>query len=205
MTKFFRTFAAEMMNFFDIVMLSVALAMDCFAVSIVSGVMMTAWQRSKLQVILRQSVLFGLFQALMPLVGWLATSLFAHYIAAYDHWIAFGLLVFLGGRMIRSAFQPDDAGHFEPSRWLTGVTLAFATSIDALAVGISFAMTGYKSLASLLMPLVVIGIGSFLFSITGHLLGIRFGSEIRRRLQPELFGGIILIAIGVKILLTHLL
>lgn len=193
-----------MMNFFDIVMLSVALAMDCFAVSIVSGVMMTAWQRSKLPVILRQSVLFGLFQALMPLVGWLATSLFAHYIEAYDHWIAFGLLVFLGGRMIRSAFQPDDAGHFEPSRWLTGVTLAFATSIDALAVGISFAMTGYKSLASLLMPLVVIGIGSFLFSITGHLLGIRFGSEIRRRLQPELFGGIILIAIGVKILLTHI-
>ena len=205
MTKFFRTFAAEMMYFFDIVMLSVALAMDCFAVSIVSGVMMTAWQRSKLQVILRQSVLFGLFQALMPLVGWLATSLFAHYIEAYDHWIAFGLLVFLGGRMIRSAFQPDDAGHFEPSRWLTGVTLAFATSIDALAVGISFAMTDYKSLASLLMPLVVIGIGSFLFSITGHLLGIRFGSEIRRRLQPELFGGIILIAIGVKILVTHLL
>jgi len=204
-TKFFRTFAAEMMYFFDIVMLSVALAMDCFAVSIVSGVMMTAWQRSKLQVILRQSVLFGLFQALMPLVGWLATSLFAHYIEAYDHWIAFGLLVFLGGRMIRSAFQPDDAGHFEPSRWLTGVTLAFATSIDALAVGISFAMTDYKSLASLLMPLVVIGIGSFLFSITGHLLGIRFGSEIRRRLQPELFGGIILIAIGVKILVTHLL
>ena len=204
MTKFFRTFADEMMNFFDIVMLSVALAMDCFAVSIVSGVMMTAWQRSKLQVILRQSVLFGLFQALMPLVGWLATSLFAHYIEAYDHWIAFGLLVFLGGRMIRSAFQPDDAGHFEPSRWLTGVTLAFATSIDALAVGISFAMTGYKSLASLLMPLVVIGIGSFLFSITGHLLGIRFGSEIRRRLQPELFGGIILIAIGIKILLTHI-
>ncbi len=194
-----------MMNFFDIVMLSVALAMDCFAVSIVSGVMMAAWQRSKLQVILRLSVLFGLFQALMPLVGWLATSLFAHYIEAYDHWIAFGLLVFLGGRMIRSAFQPDDAGHFEPSRWLTGVTLAFATSIDALAVGISFAMTGYKSLASLLMPLVVIGIGSFLFSITGHLLGIRFGSEIRRRLQPELFGGIILIAIGVKILVTHLL
>lgn len=193
-----------MMNFFDIVMLSVALAMDCFAVSIVSGVMMTAWQRSKLPVILRQSVLFGLFQALMPLVGWLATSLFAHYIEAYDHWIAFGLLVFLGGRMILSAFQPDDAGHFEPSRWLTGVTLAFATSIDALAVGISFAMTGYKSLASLLMPLVVIGIGSFLFSIAGHLLGIRFGSKIRRRLQPELFGGIILIAIGVKILLTHI-
>ncbi len=193
-----------MMNFFDIVMLSVALAMDCFAVSIVSGVMMAAWQRSKLPVILRQSVLFGLFQALMPLVGWLATSLFAHYIEAYDHWIAFGLLVFLGGRMIRSAFQPDDAGHFEPSRWLTGVTLAFATSIDALAVGISFAMTGYKSLASLLMPLVVIGIGSFLFSITGHLLGIRFGSKIRRRLQPELFGGIILIAIGIKILLTHI-
>ena len=190
-----------MMSFFDIVMLSVALAMDCFAVSIVSGVMMGRhWWR----IILRLSLLFGIFQAAMPLVGWLCTSYLAQYIEAYDHWIAFGLLVVLGGRMIRSAFQPEEANHFEPSSWATGVTMAFATSIDALAVGISFAMTGYKSLSSLLMPLVVIGIGSFLFSVAGHLLGIRFGWKIRRRLQPELFGGIILIAIGVKILLTHI-
>ena len=190
-----------MMNFFDIVMLSVALAMDCFAVSIVSGVMMGRhWWR----VILRLSLLFGIFQAAMPLVGWLCTSYLAQYIEDYDHWVAFGLLVVLGGRMIRSAFQPEEANHFEPSSWTTGVTMAVATSIDALAVGISFAMTGYKSLASLLMPLAVIGIGSFLFSVAGHLLGIRFGWKIRRRLQPELFGGIILIAIGVKILLTHI-
>ena len=190
-----------MMNFFDLVMLSVALAMDCFAVSIVSGVMMGRhWWR----VILRLSLLFGIFQAVMPLVGWLCTSYLAQYIEAYDHWIAFGLLVVLGGRMIRSAFQPEEANHFEPSSWTTGVTMAVATSIDALAVGISFAMTGYKSLSSLLMPLVVIGIGSFLFSVAGHLLGIRFGWKIRSRLQPELFGGIILIAIGIKILLTHI-
>ena len=190
-----------MMNFFDIVMLSVALAMDCFAVSIVSGVMMGRhWWR----IILRLSLLFGIFQAAMPLVGWLCTSYLAQYIEDYDHWIAFGLLVVLGGRMIRSAFQPDDASHFEPSSWTTGVTMAVATSIDALAVGISFAMTGYKNLSSLLMPLVVIGIGSFLFSVAGHLLGIRFGWKIRSRLQPELFGGIILIAIGIKILLTHI-
>ena len=189
------------MSFFDIVMLSVALAMDCFTVSIVSGVMMARrWWR----VILRLSLLFGLFQALMPLIGWLCTSYFAHYIEAYDHWIAFGMLVFLGGRMIRSAFQPDEACHFEPSSWTTGVTMAVATSIDALAVGISFAMTGYNTFASLSLPLVAIGVGSFLFSVAGHLLGIRFGCNIRRRLQPELLGGIILIGIGVKILLTHI-
>lgn len=193
-----------MMNFLDILLLSAALAMDCFAVSIVSGVMMATWPGARLKVILRLSLLFGFFQALMPLVGWLGASFFARHIEDYDHWIAFVLLVFLGGKMIRSAFQPDEVSPFNPSSWATGATLALATSIDALAVGISFAMTGYRSPASLLMPLLVIGAGSFLFGIVGHFLGIRFGREIRRRLQPELLGGIILIAIGVKILITHL-
>lgn len=190
-----------MMSFFDIVLLSVALAMDCFTVSIVSGVMMARrWWR----VILRLSVLFGLFQALMPLIGWLCTSYFARYIEAYDHWVAFAMLAFLGGKMIFSAFQPEEASHFDPTDWKTGVTMAVATSIDALAVGISFAMTGYETLQSLFLPLFVIGVGSFLFSLAGHLLGIRFGGEIRRRLRPELLGGLILIAIGVKILITHI-
>ena len=190
------------MSFIELLLIAIGLSMDAFSVSICKGL---TTKRFSWRMALVCGLWFGFFQALMPTIGYFLGAQFQEMIEAYDHWIAFGLLVFLGGRMIRSAFQPDDAGHFEPSRWLTGVTLAFATSIDALAVGISFAMTGYKSLASLLMPLVVIGIGSFLFSITGHLLGIRFGSEIRRRLQPELFGGIILIAIGVKILVTHLL
>ena len=191
-----------MMSFWDILLLSVALAMDCFTVSIVSGVILVRyWWRY----IIRLSILFGLFQALMPLLGWLGTTWLAEYIEAYDHWVAFGMLAFLGGRMIRDAFRPEEEHHFDPKSWWTGIVLAVATSIDALAVGISLAMTGYEHIGQLTMPLVIIGLGSFLFSIVGHLLGLRFGASIRRRLRPELLGGIILIGIGVKILMTHLL
>lgn len=209
-----------MMSFWDILLLSVALAMDCFAVSIASGVSLTSPTPTLPnregecttpnsspvgRGIVRLSVLFGLFQAGMPLVGWLCTTWMAESIEAYDHWVAFGLLAFLGGRMIRDAFSyEEDAHHFDPTDWWTGIVLAVATSIDALAVGISFAVTGYATLSSLLMPLVVIGLGSFLLSLLGHWLGRRFGAGIRRRLKPELLGGIILIAIGVKVLVTHL-
>ncbi len=219
-----------MMSFWDILLLSVALAMDCFAVSIASGVILTPSSSSKgegsptpnpfpvgrgtrkafltrggLEEALRLSVLFGLFQAGMPLVGWICTNWLAERIEAYDHWIAFGLLVFLGGRMIRDAFSDEEeAHHFDPTNWWTGIVLAVATSIDALAVGISLAVTGYHTIRQLAMPLIAIGVGSFLFAMIGHWLGMRFGSSIRRRLQPELLGGIILIGIGVKVLVTHL-
>lgn len=218
------------MSFWDILLLSVALAMDCFAVSIASGVILTPSSSSKgdgsltpnpspvgrgtrkaflthggLEEALRLSVLFGLFQAGMPLVGWICTNWLAERIEAYDHWIAFGLLVFLGGRMIRDAFSDEEeAHHFDPTNWWTGIVLAVATSIDALAVGISLAVTGYHTIRQLAMPLIAIGVGSFLFAMIGHWLGMRFGSSIRRRLQPELLGGIILIGIGVKVLVTHL-
>ena len=231
-----------MMSFWDILLLSVALAMDCFAVSIASGVILTPSSSPKgegsptpspsnvgkesptpnpspvgrgtrkafltrggLEEALRLSVLFGLFQAGMPLVGWICTNWLAERIEAYDHWIAFGLLVFLGGRMIRDAFSDEEeAHHFDPTNWWTGIVLAVATSIDALAVGISLAVTGYHTIRQLAMPLIAIGVGSFLFAMIGHWLGMRFGSSIRRRLQPELLGGIILIGIGVKVLVTHL-
>ncbi len=191
-----------MMNILDILFLSVALAMDCFTVSIVSGVIMG---RCDWRVVLRMSFLFGLFQAVMPLIGWFATSRFADYIESFDHWIAFTLLVFLGVRMIRESFHPDDAQHFNPSRLRTQLVLAVATSIDALAIGISLVLTGYRSLHQLSFPLWTIGLGSFLFGITGQLLGVRFGSAIRHRLKPELLGGAILIFIGIKILASHLL
>lgn len=230
------------MSFWDILLLSVALAMDCFAVSIASGVILTPSSSPKgdgsptpnpspvgkesptpnpspvgrgtrkafltrggLEEALRLSVLFGLFQAGMPLVGWICTNWLAERIEAYDHWIAFGLLVFLGGRMIRDAFSDEEeAHHFDPTNWWTGIVLAVATSIDALAVGISLAVTGYHTIRQLAMPLIAIGVGSLLFAMIGHWLGMRFGSSIRRRLQPELLGGIILIGIGVKVLVTHL-
>ena len=190
------------MNWADILLLSVALAMDCFAVSIANGVIL----RTKVwPVMLRTAFLFGLFQALMPLIGWAAISSFSHYVEDYDHWLAFALLVFLGVKMIIESGKPQEEQTFNPTKLKTQVIQAIATSIDALAVGISLAMTGYNTIASIALPLIAIGVGSFLFSMTGSLLGIRFGQGIRQRLKPELLGGIILLAIGVKILLSHLL
>ena len=203
------------MSLLDIILLAVALAMDCFTVSIVSGVIdhgdwhndsSEAKIRGPVPVIyLRMAFLFGLFQALMPLLGWLGISHFQAYMEAYDHWIAFGLLGFIGGKMIWESFGDEEDQHFNPRKLRTQLLLAVATSIDALAIGISFACTGFTELSQLTMPLLIIGIVSFLFSIVGYHLGRRFGKTITRRLKPELFGGIILVLIGLKILLSHLL
>ena len=185
----------------DILLLSVALAMDCFTVSIVSGVILNKyWCR----VILTMSFLFGLFQAAMPFLGWLGTNQFAEYIEAYDHWIAFALLAFLGTRMIKESFSPEEEQKFNPANLKTQLVMAVATSIDALAIGISFACTGYRTIRQLAFPLLAIGIASFLFGVLGQHLGIHFGNAIRKRIRPELLGGIILIFIGIKILITHL-
>lgn len=190
------------MTLLEIILIGVALAMDCFTVSVVSGVIVRKMQwKSNL----RMAFFFGFFQALMPLLGWLAIHYFQHSVEAYDHWIAFGLLAFIGVKMIREAFAPEEDKHIKPLELRTQLILAVATSIDALAVGISMACTGYDSLGSLALPLAVIGIFSFLFSIGGYLLGVFFGDAAAWRLKPELIGGIILIGIGIKILLEHLL
>ena len=194
------------MSLIDIILLAVALAMDCLTVSIVSGVIRVKSEEVKSEKwwIIRMAVLFGVFQAMMPLIGWLGISHFQQYMEAYDHWIAFTMLGFIGGRMVWESFSPDEEQHFNPRRLRTQLLLAIATSIDALAVGISFACTGYTSLRQLTLPLIIIGVVSLLFSLIGYQLGARFGSSIARRLKPELFGGIILIGIGVKILMEHL-
>ena len=186
------------MNLFDIILLAIALAMDCFTVSIVSGVLARDLRPY------RMAVLFGFFQALMPLIGWAGISYFSGYLEAVDHWIAFGLLAFIGGKMVWESFGPEEEQHFDPRKLSSQLLLAIATSIDALAVGISFACTGYDYLSQLVLPLTVIGLVSFLFSLLGYYLGRRFGKTIARRLKPELFGGIILIGIGIKILISHL-
>ena len=185
------------MNLLDIILLAIALAMDCFTVSIVSGIMLS-------RRVIRMAFFFGFFQAMMPLLGWLGISHFQSYMEAYDHWIAFFLLTFIGGKMIWESFGEEKEEHFNPSRLRTQLLLAVATSIDALAVGISFACTGFAELSQLTIPLLIIGIVSFLFSIIGYHLGRRFGKTITRRMKPELFGGVILVLIGVKILITHL-
>lgn len=173
--------------------------MDCFTVSIASGFILRvkSWR-----VILQISFLFGFFQAMMPFLGWLSMDHFAHYIDEYGHWIAFALLAFLGAKMVRESFLPEEHQSFNPRRLRTQLLLSVATSIDALAVGVSMAVTGYTTVLSLVEPLAWIGAASFLFGVIGHLLGLRFGSMARRWIRPELFGGIILIAIGVKVLLS---
>ena len=200
------------MNLLDIILLAVALAMDCFAVSIVSGVIVRARTAAHddrhaspiLHTRLRMAFLFGFFQALMPLIGWLGISWFSRQLEAYDHWIAFVLLAFIGGNMIREAFSPEEEQHFNPHRLRTQLLLAVATSIDALAVGVSFACMGYRQLSQLMVPLPIIAVVSFLFSLLGTRLGLRFGGPLARRLKPGILGGIILILIGVKILVSHL-
>lgn len=145
---------------------------------------------------------FGLFQAVMPLIGWFAASRFSHLIEDYDHWIAFGLLAFLGGRMIKESFSNEDKCCFDPTKLKVVVTLAIATSIDALAIGISFAFVGMNSFTSILSPIVIIGFTSFVISTLGSLIGVFCGK--RFNLRMELWGGLVLIIIGVKILIEHL-
>lgn len=187
------------MSLTEIGLLAISLAIDCFTVSVTSGIIL---HRMRWGTFLRMGILFGLFQAIMPLIGWLGASSLSHLIRAYDHWIAFGLLAFLGVRMIRSHFQDEETACFNPTRLPVQLTLAVATSIDALAVGISFAFTGFQSLHSLATPLWAIGIASLALSLTGSIIGVTCGK--RFNLRMELFGGLVLIGIGLKILFEHL-
>lgn len=189
------------MSLIDITFLALALAMDCFTVSIVSGVII---RKYILSVILRMAVLFGLFQAMMPFIGWLGTSYFSHYLESVDHWIAFGLLAFLGGKMIKDSFGSEEEAHFDPSKLTSQLLFTVATSIDALAVGISFACLGYKNIEQLTLPLIVIGACSFVMSILGNILGVMCGKSIVKRLKPEFIGGVILLLIGFRILYEHI-
>ncbi len=188
------------MSNLEIWLLAISLAMDCFSVSITSGIIL---RRVCMKVFLTIAFFFGLFQALMPLFGWFGASRFYHLIHEFDHWIAFGLLFFLGVRMIKESFDKDEEHHhFNPTRLGTILTLAVATSINALAVGISFAFTGMNTWQSIIGPICIIGLVSFVFSVLGCLLGVYFGKRVN--LRAELWAGIILIGIGVKILFEHL-
>lgn len=181
--------------------LAVALAMDCFAVSIASGII---YRRVRWKPMLAMAFLFGFFQAFNPLVGWVATDRFRNLIESYDHWIAFAILAFLGVRMIMDSFKEEEERVFNPRRLKVIFTLAIATSIDALAVGVSFSCMGITALSDILYPLAAIGLVSFVMSMLGLFLGIFFGKGIVKRLRAELWGGVILIAIGMKVLVEHL-
>ena len=185
----------------EALLIAFALAMDCFAVSVVSGVIIRRYEG---RTMLTLAFFFGFFQALMPLIGWFLTSRFSAHIQAVDHWIAFGMLAFIGGKMIADSFKEEEDKSINPRDLRTQLVLAVATSIDALAVGISYACTGYNTLAQLTVPLVLIGVVSFGMSVLGFSIGVRFGDAVNRKMRPELLGGLILLVIGVRILIEHL-
>lgn len=190
------------MTALEIWLLAIGLAMDCFAVSIASGILL---KQIRIYPMLQMAFLFGLFQGLMPIFGWFAATQFSHLVESIDHWIAFGILAFLGGRMIIDSFKEEEKKHnYNPAKLRTAITLAIATSIDAMAVGISFACVGIKHFQELIFPINIIGLVSFILSIVGLLIGICFGKTIAKRLKAELWGGIILLCIGIKILIEHL-
>lgn len=187
------------MTFLEILLLAVALAMDCFAVSIAAGVMMRKMQWNTM---LRMTFLFGLFQAGMPFAGWLGSCFFCEQLMSVGSWVAFALLSLIGGKMIKDSFGDDEEeAHFNPRKLHTQFLLAVATSIDALAVGVSLVCLGYTRVPMLALPLWCIGLMSFALGLLGCALGVHFGHSIAKRLKPERFGGIVLIIIGLKILL----
>jgi putative Mn2+ efflux pump MntP len=178
--------------------IAVALAMDAFAVAIAAGLQLRPLTRGH---VFRLGFHFGLFQALMPILGWLAGSTVQRHIAAYDHWIALGLLGFIGGKMIWESvrYEEQERPAADPTRGWTLIVLSVATSIDALAVGLSLAMLR----VSIWVPALVIGLVCAAFTVTGMLIGWRVGRAWSRRVG--LVGGLVLIAIGVKIVLEHTL
>ena len=175
--------------------LAAALAMDAFAVSLAAAAGRLC---SGPRAAFRLAFHFGLFQSLMPVAGWYAGYRLAALVAAVDHWVAFGLLALVGGRMIRAGLRPDGAPRRDPSRGWTLMTLCVATSIDALAVGFSLAMVG----VSVWLPSAVIGAVTASLSLAGLAMGRRLGARFGARM--EIAGGVVLVAIGVRILVEHL-
>ena len=180
-----------------LILIAVALAMDAFAVSLAVGLKLkqVSWRQT-----FRLAYHFGLFQALMPIIGWLAGRTLVEWIAPVDHWIAFGLLTAIGGKMIYEAFTDDEeeVERKDPTKGASLVILSVATSIDALAVGLSIALLG----VDIWYPAIVIGLVALGFTAAGLHLGKRLGALFGRRM--EIVGGVILIAIGLRILIEHL-
>jgi putative Mn2+ efflux pump MntP len=180
----------------SILLIALGLSADCFAVSLGAGAIEE--KNSKLKV-LRVTATFGLFQFLMPLSGWFVGSFFVDLISSFDHWIAFCLLLIVGGRMIWEFFREEkEKEGADISRGFLLIVMAIATSIDALAVGLSFAFLEMK----IIMACLIIGIVAFAINIMGFWLGNRVQAVLGKR--AKLIGGIILIGIGLRILIEHL-
>lgn len=184
------------MSLIEVLLLSVSMAMDAFAVCLAAGALPGVHGPREA---FRLAFHFGLFQFLMPVLGWLAGSSVEPLIRNFDHWIAFGLLAFVGGRMIYAAWRSEDRLATDPSRGLTLVVLSIAVSIDALAVGLSLGIVGI----SVGYPAVLIGLTTAVLSLVGLRLGTTAGRKVGK--PVELIGGLVLIGIGARIVLEHLM
>lgn len=182
----------------EIILIAIGVSMDACAVSICKG--LACHEKAKKTALLC-GVWFGVFQMLMPLVGYLIGSVFASYIESFDHWIAFILLAFIGGKMLKDAVsksEPDEDDDTRDLSFTKMLVLAIATSIDALAVGVSFAMIK----TNMFIAIPTIGICTFLLSFVGALAGKKIGEKHHKK--ATFVGGLILIIMGIKILIEHL-
>ena len=187
------------MNFFELLILAIGLAMDAFAVSICKGLTL---KKADLVSMAKCGLWFGGFQAIMPLIGFFLGSLFADAIKTFDHWVAFALLALIGANMLKEAFGKEEECGCEKNADFSVKTMfvmAVATSIDAMAVGISLAMAGG---VNILLAVLLIGVVTCLLSGTGVKIGSVFGDRFEKKAQ--IAGGVILILLGLKILLEHL-
>ena len=184
------------MKILTILFIAVGLAMDAFAVAVVTG---SVYKEFKVKHALRMALFFGGFQAVMPIIGYLAGLGLKNCIEAYDHWVAFALLCVVGGKMIYESFKIEAVErNRDPSNLLVLLALSVATSIDALAVGITLSLLKMP----ILLAVAIIGMVTFILSYCGVSLGKRFGHFFESKV--EIVGGLILIAIGVKIVIEHL-
>jgi len=184
------------MSYIEIILIAIGLSMDAFAVSITLGLSV---QKPSFKQYLLPGVYFGFFQALMPLIGYFAGSLFAERIQKFEHWIAFGLLAIIGANMIKESFSKEEEKQDDNKfKFINMLLLAVATSIDALAIGVTFAFFKINIYAAT----AIIGLTTFCISICGVKIGNIFGVKFKSK--AELLGGIVLIALGLKILLEHL-
>jgi len=180
-----------------ILLIALGLSADCFAVALGASTSSTGNVRARA---LRTALSFGLFQAFMPVLGWLAGRTIVDVIAGFDHWVAFGLLAAVGGHMLWESFRPEEKRHnnVDVTRGLLLLTLSLATSIDALAVGLSFALIE----VNIVTAGVTIGTAAFIVTAVGFLVGRKASQLVGKR--AETVGGLVLIGIGMKILLSHL-
>jgi len=184
----------------EIWLLGLALGIDCFAVSMTTGITTRKFVKDRMTFM---ALCFGLFQGGMTLLGFCGTNLFSSFLKPVDHWIAFLLLAYIGSQMIWDGIHDKEEKRINLLNYKTILTMSVATSIDALAVGISFAcLDGIYDYTNIYFPIIVIGLCSLMLSFIGLALGISLGKKIN--LPVEIIGGVILIIIGIKILIEHL-